>query len=35
MYQRGQKHGLATPLLGVVYTHLRCYEERRVSEING
>jgi 2-dehydropantoate 2-reductase len=35
MLGRGQKHGLATPLLGVVYAHLRCYEERRVRELNG
>ena len=35
MLQRGQKHGLDTPLLAVVYAHLRCYEERRVRELNG
>jgi 2-dehydropantoate 2-reductase len=30
---RGQKHGLATPLLNVLYRHLKAYETRRRREI--
>lgn len=29
---RGQKHGLATPLVRVVYVHLKSYEARRARE---
>jgi 2-dehydropantoate 2-reductase len=29
LLEHGKKHGLATPLLQVAFTHVRCYEERR------
>jgi 2-dehydropantoate 2-reductase len=29
----GNKHNLATPLLQVAFTHVRCYEERRSREL--
>ena len=25
----GHRHGLATPILEIAFTHVRCYEERR------
>jgi 2-dehydropantoate 2-reductase len=32
LLERGHRHALATPLLEIVYAHLRTYEERRQRE---